>query len=674
MLRNRLADETSPYLLQHKDDPVAWQPWDTEALAAARAEKKPILLSVGYAACHWCHVMHHESFADAETAALMNELFINIKVDREERPDIDAIYMNALQMFGVQGGWPLTMFLSPEGEPFWGGTYFPDVQRYGQPSFKDVLRAVHKAFREQPDAIAKNRTAIREALGKHAQGVPQATLVPEILDRMADALVRAFDAEHGGLRGAPKFPQCALIELLWRAHLRTGDARLLKTVTQTLDHMCQGGIYDHLGGGFARYAVDERWLVPHFEKMLYDNAALIDILTLAWLGTKNSLYAERVRETVGWVLREMLTAEGAFAASLDADSEGHEGRFYVWSAEEVADVLGDEAAFFSSVYDVTAAGNWEGTNILNRLGALARLADDAEARLGKARAALFARRETRVRPGRDDKVLSDWNGLMIGALVRAGLAFGEQRWLRAAERAYGFIRSRMTEAEGQALRLKHSYRLGRARHHAIADGYANMARAALLLEEATGAASCLADARALVEALDRHYWDARQGGYFFTADDADALIARSRFAHDHPVPNANGTMLEVLMRLYHRTGETPYRARADALAQAFSGELERNALALGTYLNGFDFILNARQVVIRGQRGAGDTEALLRAAFQSPLPHKVLTVADDDARLPEGHPAAGAPRKEGRATAYVCRGTHCSLPITDADALRNALA
>jgi uncharacterized protein YyaL (SSP411 family) len=319
-------------------------------------------------------------------------------------------------------------------------------------------------------------------------------------------------------------------------------------------------------------------------------------------------------------MREMLTEDGAFAASLDADSEGEEGKFYVWSAAEIADVLGREAGLFCTVYDVSEAGNWEGANILNRLKSLERLPEDTEARLAKCRAALLARREMRVRPGRDDKVLSDWNGLMIAALTRAGLAFGEESWLEAATRAYGFIRDHMTEPERDGLRLKHSFRLGRARHHAVADGYANMARAALLLEEATGEARYLGDARALTEGLNRHYWDETQGGYYFTADDADALIARSRFAHDHPVPNANGTMIEVLMRLYHRTGHEPYRGRAEALAQAMSGELERNALSLGTYLNGFDFLLNARQAVIRGRRGEAGTNSLLRAAFRAPLP------------------------------------------------------
>lgn len=673
MLSNRLGEETSPYLLQHKDDPVAWQPWDAQALAAARAEGKPILLSVGYAACHWCHVMHHESFSDAETAAVMNANFVSIKVDREERPDVDAIYMNALQLFGVQGGWPLTMFLTPEGEPFWGGTYFPNSSRHGQPAFKDVLDAVQRAFRDQPEAIEKNRAAIRDALQKLAQGSPQTELMPEVLDRVADALAKEFDPVNGGLRGAPKFPQCALLELLWRAHLRRGDEGLLQAAMLTLDHMCQGGIYDHLGGGFARYAVDERWLVPHFEKMLYDNASLVEILTTAWLGTGKALYAERVRETIGWLLREMLTHEGAFAASLDADSDGEEGKFYVWSAGDVAQVLGRDAALFCNVYDVSDGGNWEGTNILNRLKSIERLPEDTEARLAQSRAAVFAQRQRRIRPARDDKVLSDWNGLMIAALARAGLSFEEPDWVAAAGRAYGFIRERMTEAEAGALRLKHSFRLGRARHHAVADGYANMARAALLLEEATGEPHYSEDARAFVEGLNRHYWDSAQGGYYFTADDGDSLIARSRFAHDHPVPNANGTMLEVLTRLYHRTGHAPYRAQAETLARAISGDLARNALGLGTYLNGFDFLLNARQVVIRGRRGEDETEALLRAAFKAPMPQKLVSVVGPEAVLPESHPAAGTTLKDGRATAYVCRGTTCSLPLTDPEALRRTL-
>ena len=417
---NRLARETSPYLLQHKHNPVAWWPWGPDALAEAKRTNRPILLSVGYAACHWCHVMAHESFEDDATAAVMNELFVNIKVDREERPDIDQIYMNALHLLGEQGGWPLTMFLTPAGEPVWGGTYFPKSSRYGRPAFVDVLREVARLFRDEPDKIAQNRVALMQRLGESARPAGRVVIGTAELDQIARQIAGAFDPVHGGLRGAPKFPNAAMYELLWRAGLRGNDARFFGVIEHTLEHICEGGIYDHLGGGFSRYSVDERWLVPHFEKMLYDNAQLLELLALAFQRTQNPLFQQRAHETVGWLNREMTTKEGAFCASLDADSEGEEGKFYVWSLAEIQEVLGPEnAALFAAQYDVTAGGNFEGHNILNRLNDLPR-SMEPEPKFAMLRSLLHKRRESRIRPGLDDKVLADWNGLMIASLVNAG--------------------------------------------------------------------------------------------------------------------------------------------------------------------------------------------------------------------------------------------------------------
>src|SRR5215469_2718447 len=401
---NRLARETSPYLLQHKHNPVERWPWGTEALAEAQRANKPILLSVGYAACHWCHVMAHESFEDDETARVMNDLFVNIKVDREERPDIDQIYMSALHLLGEQGGWPLTMFLTPGGEPVWGGTYFPPTSRYGRPAFVDVLREVARLFREEPDKIDHNRGALMERLAAAARPPGAVTLGASQLDQAATALARAFDPVNGGFRGAPKFPQCPMLEMLWRASARSRDVRFAEVVDRTLERMSEGGIYDHLGGGIVHYSVDERWLVPNFEKMLYDNAQLLELLALAAARTGKALFADRARETVAWLAREMTTAEGAFSASLDADSEGEEGRFYVWSAAEIAQVLGaEDAAVFARHYDVTPEGNFEGHTILNRLKPEPTDAA-AEQRLVAMRAKLLAARGARVRPGLDDKV------------------------------------------------------------------------------------------------------------------------------------------------------------------------------------------------------------------------------------------------------------------------------
>ena len=670
MTHNRLGQATSPYLLQHKDNPVHWHEWGADALAEAARENKPILLSVGYAACHWCHVMAHESFENPETAALMNDLFVNIKVDREERPDIDTLYMNALHLLGQHGGWPLTMFLTPAGEPFWGGTYFPDEARHGQPAFRDVLQAVARTFSEKPEAVEKNRTALTSALRDLADAQNPMTLTPETIDQIAEKLLGAIDMVDGGVNSAPKFPQAGILQLLWRAYLRGGDARYFDAVRVSLDHMAAGGIYDHIGGGFARYSVDAQWLVPHFEKMLYDNAVLVELYALVHAQKPNPIYAARVADTIGFVLREMHGAEGGFAASLDADSEGHEGKYYVWTPDQISAVLGADGARLSKAYGVSRIGNFEGATILNRLDNMGPEAAAEEAELAPLRAKLFAARQARVRPGFDDKVLSDWNGLMIAALVRAGLVFENPDWIGAAVQAFEEVIALLGDGE----RLLHSYRDGRAQHPAMADGYANMTRAALLLEEATGEARYLAEARAWESALAAHYWDDEHGGYFYTADDAPALIARSRFAGDNPLPNANGVMIEVLTRLYHRTGDPIYRVRAHALAEAFSGELQRNFFPLASYINGVDFLLSGRALVIVGEPDSADTAALVKVAFAAGAPDLTLTRIGPGDTLPPDHPAHGKTMQAGKASAYLCEDTRCSAPVTDPQILAATLA
>ncbi len=414
---NRLARETSPYLLQHRDNPVHWWAWGPDALAEAKATGKPILLSVGYAACHWCHVMAHESFEDEATAAQMNDLFVNIKVDREERPDIDAIYMRALHSLGEQGGWPLTMFLDSEARPFWGGTYFPPEPRFGRPSFKHVLTEVSRIYREEPDKISHNAGLLVQALGERERSDARPNITDTALADLTKRMVNAVDMRRGGLSGAPKFPQWSFFWLLWRGAIRFRDESAKRAVDITLTNICQGGIYDHLGGGFSRYSVDERWLAPHFEKMLYDNALLIDLMCEAYREDRNELYKVRIEETVDWLLREMIAEGGGFAASLDADSEGEEGKFYVWSKAEIVEVLGEaDAKTFAEIYDVTGEGNWEGHTILNRLHTLELRSPEEEKSLAAMRAKLLERRAGRIRPGWDDKVLADWNGLMIAAL------------------------------------------------------------------------------------------------------------------------------------------------------------------------------------------------------------------------------------------------------------------
>jgi uncharacterized protein len=672
---NLLGGETSPYLLQHKDNPVHWRPWGQAALAEAQASGKPILLSVGYAACHWCHVMAHESFEDDSTADLMNELFVNIKVDREERPDIDAIYMNALHLMGEQGGWPLTMFLTPDGRPFWGGTYFPPTSRWGRPAFKDLLRGVANAWNTKRDDVQKNVATIADALRGLAQPQAGGSIAVEMLDKIAERLVQEIDSVHGGIGGAPKFPQPAMFELLWRAHRRkrgaSGD-EFSHAVTLTLDRMCQGGIYDHLGGGFARYSVDAHWLVPHFEKMLYDNAQLIALMTLTWPETGSRLHAARVAETVAWADREM-TAEGdAFAASLDADSEGEEGKFYVWTAEEIDAVLGKDAPLFKLSYDVTSDGNWEGHTILNRSKRLL-LGDEAhELKLAGLRGKLFAARSPRVRPGRDDKVLADWNGLMIAAMARAGFTFGRSDWTERAQRAFAGATRLLSHGDG---RLGHSYRLGRLLPSATLDDYAMLSRAALALHETAGTPGALDRARGWVAIADKYYWDKAAGGYFFTAEDASDLIARTKHAQDNATPSGNGVMAEVLIRLYLHTGESAYRDRAEATIAAFAGELGRNFFPLSTLLNAAELVARPLQVAIIGTRGDKATEALLRAvAAAVSLPNLVLQVVEPSTALPASHPAAGKTQRDGKPTAYVCDGPVCSAPIAEADVLSSELA
>ena len=679
MSRNRLAEETSPYLLQHADNPVHWYGWGPEALAEAEATDRPILLSVGYAACHWCHVMAHECFEDAGIAELMNRHFVNVKVDREERPDIDTIYQHALQLTGQQGGWPLTMFLTPDGTPFWGGTYFPPSPRFGRPGFPQVLTAISEHWKDKRDNALEAAAALGQGLRRiwtpEAQGAGGDGTIPLALnDRAAERLAREFDMVHGGFGRAPKFPNPPILELLWRSYLRSDNEMLRNAVLLSLTKMCQGGIYDHLGGGFARYSTDDQWLVPHFEKMLYDNAQLVDLLVSAWQATRNPLYAQRTAETIEWTLREMLapgTGDGmaAFAASYDADSEGEEGRFYVWSAEEIDSVLGDSAPLFKDIYDVTPGGNWEGSSILNRTARPDLLNPQQEAALAASREALRAVRDRRVWPGWDDKVLADWNGLMIAAMARAAMVFDNPDWLAAAANAFRFVREHMF-SEG---RLGHSWRKGILKHAATIDDYANMARAALALFEATGDAGYADCARAWTGAADAHYWDERNGGYFFTADDAEALLVRTRTAADNATPAGNGTMAAVLARLHYLTGDDSFRERAEAVIAAFAAETANNVFGYAGLLCANELLQRCTQIVIAGDPGDADARALAAAAWQAAGQNKLIVPAHSGNTLPDSHVAAGKGPVEGRAAAYVCVGQTCSLPLISADALRSHL-
>jgi len=671
---NALSQETSPYLLQHKDNPVNWHPWNQEALDLAKRENKPILLSVGYAACHWCHVMAHESFENPKIAQVMNDLFVNIKVDREERPDIDTIYMSALHALGEQGGWPLTMFLTPDGDPFWGGTYFPPEPKYGRPGFVQILEEIARLYTQEPEKIHGNKHALKNALTTPTDTKGQPPL--DLPAKIAEQLLPVMDMEKGGLKGAPKFPQTALLDVLWRTHISTSKNSFSSAVTTALTHMCEGGIYDHLAGGFSRYSVDADWLAPHFEKMLYDNALLISLLTEVWSENKTELYATRITETIEWLTSEMRTPQAAFAASLDADSEGEEGKFYVWTAAEIDNVLGESGPWFRDQYDAQPGGNWEGKSILNRLPKIETpLTASDQGKLAELKATLLHHRKTRVRPALDDKILLDWNGLAIDALAKAALIFSQPDWLALSQNAYRFVSESMKK-EG---RTYHSFRADplqnrtRLQHRAMSDGLANITAAALSLFEATQDWRYVDDAQSFVTELDAHYWDDKLGGYFFTADDAEALITRTRTASDDATPAANGTLPALFVKLYALTGDEHYRTRADQLIEAFAGAVLKNAFPHGAWLASFDTAVNLTQIVIIGDPNDPARETLQRAALSLSLPTRLLIVLDQNTVLPDGHPAKDKTMINGLPTAYVCTGPVCSAPVTSPDDLIIAL-
>jgi uncharacterized protein YyaL (SSP411 family) len=666
---NLLGQETSPYLLQHAGNPVHWRPWGKAALDEAKAANKPIMVSIGYAACHWCHVMAHESFEDPETAALMNSLFVNIKIDREERPDIDHIYMSALHALGEQGGWPLTMFTTQDGTPFWGGTYFPPEPRWGRPSFRQVLQGVANAFHSKADAVTQNTAALKLHLEQQAVASVGAAPGPAQLDAIAQAYLKMTDPEHGGLRGAPKFPNPPIYRFLWQNAFRTGQPEAQNALHLMLQRMSRGGIYDHLGGGYARYSTDDIWLVPHFEKMLYDNAQLLELLALAQAHQPDPLYAQCASETVGWMIRDMtaqrIDGKAAFAASEDADSEGEEGRFYVWTEPEIDSLLGPASAAFKRAYDVTPNGNWEGHTILRRVTPTG--TSEQEAALTRARNQLFQAREKRVRPGWDDKVLADWNGLAIAALVRSATVFDQPAWLARAREAFDFILTHMTAAHGG---VEHAWRLGRVTAPGLIEDQAAMARAALALYEATSEPTFLATAERLANAAQAAFADGH-GGFFSTAADAsDVPLTRPRTAADNATPAGNGIMAEVLARLFHLTGEPHWRTRDDAVLSAFAGQPEQLA-GMPTLLAAADFLAEAASVVIVGKPAAA--APLLRTALSAADPAVVVLRAPETAVLPPGHPAFGKTAGPHEAVAYVCRRNVCGLPIADPSDLSQAL-
>jgi uncharacterized protein YyaL (SSP411 family) len=662
---NRLKAASSPYLLQHRDNPVHWWEWGPEALAEARRLNRPVLISIGYAACHWCHVMAHESFEDPDVAAVMNELFVNIKVDREERPDVDHVYMSALHLLGEPGGWPLTMFLTPDGEPFWGGTYFPKEPHFGRPGFVGVLREISRLYHTEPERILKNRDAIKQNLTRVDRS-DGGILGLADLDRMGLRLSELIDTENGGLQGAPKFPNPPILEYLYRYAGRSGDEEAKRRFLLTLERMALGGIHDHVGGGFARYSVDERWLVPHFEKMLYDNAQLLELYALAYAETGRALFRDAAEGIGAWLKREMTLPEGAFASSLDADSEGEEGRFYVWSLAEIRAILGDEdASFFARVYDITEEGNFEGHNIPNRL--ISGEAPPAvEKRLAAMRAKLLERRASRVRPGLDDKVLADWNGLMIASLVRASPLLGRPDWLGLASQAYRFV----SESMSRDGRLGHSWRGGALIFPGFALDHAAMMRAALALYEATSEAAYLRDAQSWRDALLSEFVVEETGCLAMTAQGADPLLVRPQPTRDDAVPNANGVFAEALVRLAQITESQDDLQQASDILDHLVGVARSAPLGHTSILNALDLHLRGLSILVTGD----DAEALFETALKTPYPDRSVRRLRGDEVLDDNHPARALAASGPQAQALVCAGMRCSLPVTDADGLMARVA
>jgi uncharacterized protein len=681
---NHLLHESSPYLRQHAHNPVEWYPWGEEALHLAVLLDLPIFLSIGYTACHWCHVMEHESFEDPEVAAILNEHFVSIKVDREERPDLDQIYMTAVQLLTHQGGWPMSVFLTPDLKPFYGGTYFPPDDRYGRPSFKRLLTAIVNAWQTQREGVIEQAGQITENI----QRVTQVESAPGDLDdsllrHAAAELSRRVDRQFGGFGSAPKFPHPIDLRLLLRCWKRFEDQDALEVVRLTLDHMARGGIYDHLGGGFHRYSTDECWLVPHFEKMLYDNALLVPAYLEAFQITGEAFYREVVEETLAYVLREMTSPEGAFYSTQDADSEGEEGKFFVWSAAEIEQVLGkDLANIFADVYDVTPEGNWEGHNILHRSKSdeqdarlLHRTVPELRATLQEARKKLFAVRSQRVWPGRDEKVLTSWNGLMIAAFAQAAQILEHPEYMQAAARAADFVLSQMRSPDH---RLCRTWSQGTgAKLNAYLEDYAFLIDALVSLYETTFEPRWIADALELAGIMIDQFWDEKEDGFFFTGRDHEALITRTKDATDSSTPSGNALAVLGLLRLARLTGRSDLEEKALATLRLFRGLLANSSLASGQMLSALDFYLGpVQEFAVAGDPRASETRQALHVIRAGFCPNRVVAAWPEDGNLHVAEAVVGllAGKKAlDTVTTYICQNFACQAPLVGVECLLTAL-
>ena len=677
---NRLAQETSPYLLQHAHNPVDWYPWSAEAFAAARREGKPVLLSIGYSACHWCHVMESESFEDEETARLMNELFVSVKVDREERPDLDEIYMNCVQMMTGHGGWPMTVFLTPEGEPFYGGTYFPPSDRQGLPSFRRVLVAVAEAYRQRPDDVRETAAKLISGLRSLDRARPSdKALDAALVERAADSLSAAYDSRFGGLGRAPKFPNTMVFSLFLRAFHRSRRQTFLDMTTQTLRRMAQGGIYDHLGGGFHRYSVDERWLVPHFEKMLYDNAQLVRLYLDTYRVSGESFFLGVAEDVLRYVTREMVSPEGGFYSTQDADSEGVEGKFFVWERAEVLRLLGEEIGeIFCRVYDVTDIGNFEGRNILHvaldveQAGKMFHK-EPSEIRrlLAEAGGRLFEKREQRVKPFRDEKILAAWNGLMLSAYADALRANGNEAYRDVAERAARFVTRTLWSND----RLLHGYKDGEARVPGFLDDYAALGLAFLDLFEVTFDGRHVEWAERLAKRMIDDFWDGENGGFFYTSGEHERLIARTKPAYDGSVPSGNSLAATLCLRLHALTEHADYLDKGERILRLHREAIEENPFAHSNLLAALDFhARQPKQIAIVAAGGGTGARPLLEPLGRHYAPNQVV-FCYDPASPPAWVPpfARDKPLVDSQPTAYVCHRFACSPPETEWGGLRGRL-
>ncbi len=678
---NRLIDETSPYLLQHAENPVDWYPWGDDALNRAREEDRPILLSIGYSACHWCHVMERESFENEDIASLMNEHFVNIKVDREERPDLDAVYMEAVQMMTGSGGWPMTVFLTPEGRPYYGGTYFPPEDRMGMPGFPRLLAAASQAYHTNKGEIERVTRQLAEQMGRTGQ-MPRGftPLTTEVMHNAYSQLATQFDHLNGGFGSAPKFPQPMTPEFLLRYYRHGFNVRALEMVELTLQKMAYGGMYDQVGGGFHRYSTDAYWLVPHFEKMLYDNALLARLYLHAWQVTGNVLYRRITEETLDYVIREMTDPSGGFYSAQDADSEGVEGKFFVWTPAELRSLLGDDADLVMGYYGVTEGGNFEGANILN----LSRPPADYATQRGvsddalmdavqRARSILLEAREQRVHPLLDDKVLTSWNGLMLRSFAEAGAALGRRDYLDAARRNAGFLLDNMRDADGRVLR---TWRNGQAKLLGYLEDYSCLADGLVSLHEATLEPRWLQEAVAVADGMIALFWDDQAGGFYDTGSDHETLVVRPRDVFDNAQPCGGSVATDVLLRLAVVTGNDDYSAKGATPLRALQQLLGRAPAATGHWLGALDFyVALPKEIVIVGPAENPETAAMLAAVGARYLPNRVVVGMNDTATppVPDSPLLEQRGMQDGRPTAYVCEHYVCQLPVTDAAALAGQL-